>query len=89
MDTTEFLPCDEFYSEALSFFNCARIVQESPDRISDSQMLSSPIIYLFRHSAELLLKALIIRELFEQCINRLESTNSSTSQSNSFFYALS
>lgn len=53
---------DGYYNEALSFWRCGKIVQYSDMRYEDEQLLSSPIIYLYRHSAELLLKALIIRD---------------------------
>ena len=53
---------DRYYNEALSFWHCGKIAQCSNRRYEDEQLLSSPIIYLFRHSAELLLKALIIRD---------------------------
>lgn len=53
---------DKYYNESLSFWHCGKIVQCSDMRSEDEQLLSSPIIYLFRHSAELLLKALIIRD---------------------------
>lgn len=53
---------DRYYNEAISFWNSGKIVQCSDMRYNDEQLLSSPIIYLFRHSAELLLKALIIRD---------------------------
>lgn len=53
---------DKYYDESLSFWTCGKIVQLSDLRYEDEQLLSSPIIYLFRHSAELLIKALIIRD---------------------------
>ena len=53
---------DKYHKEALSFWNCGKIVQHSEHRCEDGQLLTSPITYLFRHSAELLLKALIIRD---------------------------
>lgn len=59
-------PQDEFYAEAISFFNCGYIIQYSKERMLDEQMLSGPTIFLYRHSVELLLKALIVKELFEQ-----------------------
>lgn len=54
--------CDKYYKEALSFWRCGKVVQSSGARLEDEQLLSSPIIFLFRHSAELLIKALIIRD---------------------------
>lgn len=54
--------CNKYFKEALSFWHCGKVVQTSEARFEDEQFLSSPIIYLFRHSSELLLKALIIRD---------------------------
>lgn len=68
MCTNEIFPQDEFYSEAISFFNCGYIIQYSKERMLDEQMLLGPTIFLYRHSVELLLKALIIKELLEQDI---------------------
>ena len=54
--------CDKYYKEALSFWHCGKVSQYSGPRLEDEQLLSSPIIFLFRHSSELLIKALIIRD---------------------------
>ena len=54
--------CDKYYKEALSFWHCGKVAQSSGPRLEDEQLLSSPIIFLFRHSSELLIKALIIRD---------------------------
>lgn len=54
---------DSYFSEAISFYKCGIILQDSTERIEDSNGLFSPILYLFRHSAELILKALIIKSL--------------------------
>ena len=55
-----------FYEEAISFYKCGKIVQESDFRIQYDEIdLFGPVIYLYRHAAELLFKALIIRALFK------------------------
>ena len=62
----EFLDHNAFYEEAMSFYKSAQIVQDSEYRINyDETDLFGPIVYLYRHAAELLFKALIIKKLFE------------------------
>jgi len=57
-------PNDAHYNEAISFYQCGLILQDSTEkRIEDANGLFSPIVYLFRHSAELMLKALIIKNM--------------------------
>ncbi|MBQ2290337.1 MAG: hypothetical protein II249_06680 [Bacteroidaceae bacterium] len=54
-----------FYDEAISFYQCGQIVQESDYRVQYDEIdLFGPLIYLYRHAAELLFKALIIKLLF-------------------------
>ena len=53
---------EKFFEEAMSFWKSGRIIQHSPARVKDEQFLSAPIVYLYRHAVELLLKALIIRD---------------------------
>lgn len=54
-----------FYTEAMSFYQCGQIVQKSDYRVQyDDIDLFGPLIYLYRHAAELLFKALIIKKLF-------------------------
>lgn len=63
-----------FFEEAMSFYKSAQIVQESNYRIKyDETDLFGPVVYLFRHAAELLFKALIIRNLFESGISDWQS----------------
>lgn len=58
----------------MSFYKSAQIVQESNYRIKyDETDLFGPVVYLFRHAAELLFKALIIRNLFESGISDWQS----------------
>ena len=58
-----------FFKEAISFYKSAQLVQESDFRIRDDETdLFGPVVYLFRHAAELLFKALIIRKLFDSGI---------------------
>ena len=62
----DFCEYNAFFEEAMSFYKSAQIVQESDYRINyDETDLFGPVVYLFRHVAELLFKALIIRHLFE------------------------
>lgn len=56
---------DFFYNEAIRFYESGVIVAQSVDRINEEIDLFSPIIYLYRHSIELMLKALIINYLVE------------------------
>ena len=63
-----------YYIEAIAFWKSGKIIQSSNERFCDEQFLSAPIIYLFRHSAELLLKGLIIKDadmLYEEDVNNV------------------
>lgn len=74
MDDISLTINDKYYMDAIAFWRCGKIAQCSNKRFDDETFLSSPIIYLFRHSAELLLKALIIRDavkLYEGEINEV------------------
>lgn len=63
-----------FFEEAMSFYKSAQIVQEWNYRIKyDETDLFGPVVYLFRHAAELLFMALIIRNLFESGISDWQS----------------
>jgi len=50
-----------FYKDALTFYKLANILSSSKKREQDDQLLLSPILFLLRHSTELLLKALVIK----------------------------
>ena len=70
----DFCEYKAFFEEAMSFYKSAQIVQESNFRIKyDETDLFGPVVYLFRHAAELLFKALIIRELFKSGISDWQS----------------
>lgn len=63
-----------FFEEAMAFYKSAQLVQESDYRIRDDETdLFGPVVYLFRHAAELLFKALIIRKLFDSGISDWQS----------------
>ena len=66
MGKESILSSDKYYVEAMSFYHCGEVAQYSGARYDDEQLLFSPINDLFRHSIELLLKALIIREAEHQ-----------------------
>lgn len=60
----DFCEYKAFFDEGLSFYKSAQIVQESSFRVENDEIdLFGPIVYLFRHSAELLFKSLIIKKL--------------------------
>lgn len=60
----DFCEYKSFFDEGLSFYKSAQIVQESSFRVENDEIdLFGPIVYLFRHSAELLFKSLIIKKL--------------------------
>ena len=61
MDTCFDKPSDAFFAEGVSYYRSGQIIQNSDERIGDEDFLFSPITYLFRHSVELLLKALILK----------------------------
>ena len=85
----EFYEHRAFFEEAMSFYKSAQIVQESDFRVMyDETDLFGPIIYLFRHAAELLFKALIIRKLSETGVSdwqsvKLEANNRKLSSTHS------
>lgn len=87
----EFCEYKAFFEEAVSFYKSAQIVQESDFRINyDETDLFGPVVYLFRHSAELLFKALIIRQLFGDGISdwqsvKLESNGRRLSSTHSLY----
>ena len=59
-----------FFEEAMSFYKSAQIVQESDYRVHYEEIdLFGPVIYLYRHAAELLFKSLIIRSLCDRNIS--------------------
>ena len=80
-----------FFEEAMSFYKSAQLVQESDFRIRDDETdLFGPVVYLFRHTAELLFKALIIRKLFDSGISdwqsvKLKSNNRKLSSTHSLY----
>lgn len=54
---------DQFYNEAVRFYKSGNIVSNSHERLSEDTDLFSPVIFLYRHALELILKALIIKVL--------------------------
>lgn len=80
-----------FFEEAMSFYKSAQIVQELDFRIKyDETDLFGPVVYLLRHAAELLFKALIIRNLLESGFSdwqsvKLKSNNRRLSSTHSLF----
>lgn len=54
---------DNFYNEAVRFYKSGEILSKSEERIGEEIDLFCPIVYLYRHSVELLFKALIIKSL--------------------------
>ena len=61
MDACFDKPSDAFFAEGVSYYRGGQIIQNSKERIGDEDFLFSPITYLYRHSVELLLKALILK----------------------------
>ena len=61
MDACFDKPSDAFFVEGVSYYRSGQIIQNSKERIGDEDFLFSPITYLYRHSVELLLKALILK----------------------------
>ena len=57
-----------YFNEGVAYYNCAEKLLTSFDDIELFLQSLSPIDYLFRHAAELMLKALIVRGLDQQCI---------------------
>ena len=78
-----------FFEEAMSFYKSAQIVQESDFRVMyDETDLFGPVVYLYRHTVELLFKALIIKKLSEAGVSdwqsvKLESNNRKLSSTHS------
>lgn len=78
-----------FFEEAMSFYKSAQIVQESDFRVHYEEIdLFGTVIYLYRHSAELLFKSLIIRSLCDRDISdwqrvKLESNGRKLSSTHS------
>lgn len=78
-----------FFEEAMSFYKSAQLVQESDYRVNYEEVdLFGPVIYLYRHAAELLFKSLIIRSLFDRDISdwqvvKLESNGRKLSSTHS------
>lgn len=63
-----------FFEEGVSFYKSAQIVQKSDFRVRNDEIdLFGPVVYLFRHAAELLFKSLIIKKLFESGISQWQS----------------
>ncbi len=54
-----------FYNDAKSYYLAAETLMMSPEREKDGQLLLMPILFLFRHALELLLKYHIIVFLTE------------------------
>ena len=50
-----------FYEDAVRYFKSANIVSNSYNRDIDDELLLTPILYLLRHSVELIIKALILK----------------------------
>lgn len=70
----DFCEYKAFFDEGMSFYRSAQIVQESDCRIRDDEIdLFGPVVYLFRHAAELLFKALIIKGLFNSGVSDWQS----------------
>lgn len=53
-----------FFEEGITFYKSAQVLQLPKNRDDDIDLFS-PIIFLFRHSAELLFKAIIIKKMLE------------------------
>ncbi len=69
-----------FFEEGLSFYQSAKIVQQSDYRIVHEDIdLFGPVVFLFRHAAELLFKAIIIRKLSQSGIADWQSYKSASS----------
>ena len=58
------IPYTDFYNEGMAYYKSGIILQETDSRIMDEDALFSPIVFLFRHSIELILKSLILHSLF-------------------------
>ena len=62
-----------FFKEGISYYNCAEKLFDAFDDMELFLQSLSPIDYLYRHAAELMLKALIVKGLDQQCISDWES----------------
>lgn len=51
------------FDDARSYYTAAQILRDSGERYKDSQLLFAPLLYLLRHSLELLLKAYIVSSI--------------------------
>lgn len=61
-----------FYNESYDFYKSGEILRNSRKRYQEEGRLLGPIIYLFRHSTELLMKALIINHYLSCGVNNWE-----------------
>jgi len=62
-----------YFCEGIAYYNCAEVLLTSFHDVDIYLQSMAPIDYLFRHAAELMLKALIIRGIDDQCIPQWES----------------
>ena len=62
-----------YFNEGISYYNCAEKLFYAFDDMELLLQSLSPIDYLYRHAAELILKALIVRGLDLQCVSDWES----------------
>lgn len=58
-----------FYKDAKSYLMSAEILIDSKERENDNQLLLVPILFLLRHSLELIIKAKIIKYIENDLIN--------------------
>ena len=80
IDTNDNCEYKAFFDEGISFYKSAQIVQGTDCRVCDDSIdLFSPIVFLLRHAAELLLKSLIIKALFKSGISEWQSFKFSSS----------
>lgn len=52
-----------FFEDSISYYNAAIILSSCEQRNVDDQLFLTPILYLYRHSAELVIKAIILSYL--------------------------
>lgn len=64
----ELLPEENFYNEALNYYQSAIVLSKSDEVLDEEYDLFGPIIYLLRHAIELMFKSLIVKSLYEQNI---------------------
>ena len=55
-----------FYDEAQNYYCSAIILSKTDEVVDEKYDLFGPIVYLLRHAIELMLKHLIVKELYEQ-----------------------